>query len=175
MSRPESHIVYEFGDFRLDATRRLLFAKGVAEPRAITPKAFETILYFVEHRGELLDKDRLMAELWPGLVVEENSLTQVISLLRRILGEARGENRYFATVPGRGYRFVADVTRLPEVPETEPSPRRASVTDTRSGKGHRSKLVLPVALAASALGIALFAHTWHVGWWQAKESATARS
>jgi TolB-like protein/DNA-binding winged helix-turn-helix (wHTH) protein len=177
MSRPESHIVYEFGDFRLDVSRRLLLAKGVAEPRAITPKAFETILYFVEHPGELLDKDRLMAELWPGLVVEENSLTQVISMLRRILGEARGENRYIATVPGRGYRFVADVTRVPDASEIEPTaPPRASLIDASSGKLHRSKLVVPVALAASAFGIALFAYAWHAGWWQEKERAVpARS
>jgi TolB-like protein/DNA-binding winged helix-turn-helix (wHTH) protein/Tfp pilus assembly protein PilF len=177
MSRPESHIVYEFGDFRLDVSRRLLLAKGVSEPRAITPKAFETILCFVEHPGELLDKDRLMAELWPGLVVEENSLTQVISMLRRILGEARGENRYIATVPGRGYRFVAHVTRLPDAPDTQPTGvPRASVVDASSGRLHRSKLVVPVALAASALGIALFAYAWHVGWWQAKENTVpARS
>jgi len=177
MSRPESHIVYEFGDFRLDASRRLLFARGIAEPRPITPKAFETILYFVEHRGELLDKHQLLAELWPGLVVEENSLTQVISMLRRILGEARGENHYFATVPGRGYRFVADVTRLLDVPETELTVLpRASVGDASSGKVHRSKVFVRVAFVASAFGTALLAYAWHVGWWQAKETAVpARS
>ena len=120
MSRPESHIVYEFGDFRLDASRRLLFAKGAREPCAITPKTFETILYFIEHAGELLHKDRLIADLWPGVVVEENSLTQIIYVLRRILGEGRGENRYIATVPGRGYQFVADVTCVREVPDITP-------------------------------------------------------
>ena len=75
--------------------------------------------YFVEHPGQLLDKDRLLTELWPGLVVEENNLTQTISALRGVLGETPGENRYLATVPGRGYRFVAPVVRLPE-----PSPSR---------------------------------------------------
>src|SRR5258708_18834068 len=111
-NEPQPHVIYEFGDFRLDAGRRLLFARGSCDPLALTPKALETILYFVERRGELLEKDRLMGELWPGLVVEENSLTQVISVLRRVLGETRGENRYLATVQGRGYRFVADVVRL---------------------------------------------------------------
>jgi TolB-like protein len=54
----------------------------------------------------------LLAELWPGRVVEENSLSQVISLLRRALGESRRDNRYIVTVPRRGYRFVADVVRV---------------------------------------------------------------
>jgi DNA-binding winged helix-turn-helix (wHTH) protein len=93
MVEPDRHVVYEFGDFRLDASRRLLFATGAAEPLAITPRVFDTILYFVEHRGELLEKSRLLADLWPGVVVEENNLTQVISVLRHVLGETRGENR----------------------------------------------------------------------------------
>jgi TolB-like protein/DNA-binding winged helix-turn-helix (wHTH) protein/Tfp pilus assembly protein PilF len=174
MSRPESHIVYEFGDFRLDVSRRLLLAKGVAEPRAITPKAFDTILYFVEHPGELLEKDRLLAELWPGLVVEENSLTQVISLLRRVLGETRGENRYIATVPGRGYRFVADVTRLPESPETHPAtPPLALADQGNSEKLPRTKVAIHVALTATALVIALIAYAWRVGWWRQADEAAA--
>ncbi len=128
MSEPESHVIYEFGDFRLDATRRLLFARGNSEPLPITTKVFETLLYLVEHQGELLEKDRLIAELWPGLIVEESSLTQVISVLRHILGETRGENRYLATVHGRGYRFVADVARMreePKVARTTPAPEPA--------------------------------------------------
>src|SRR5215203_1798337 len=119
MSGLKSHLIYEVGNFRLDATRRLLFAKGASEPLPITPKVFETILYFVERPGELLQKDRLLAELWPGLVVEENNLTQVISVVRRVLGETRGENRYLATVPGRGYQFVAQVVRRPDSTEAE--------------------------------------------------------
>src|SRR4030095_4951774 len=74
-----------------------------------TPKVFDTLLYLVEHQGVVLDKDELMLAIWPDTVVEENNLNQSISVLRRVLGESRGENRYVATVPGRGYRFVADV------------------------------------------------------------------
>lgn len=50
-----------------------------------------------------------MKAIWPDTVVEENDLTQNISLLRRLLGERRDEHRYIVTVPGSGYRFVADV------------------------------------------------------------------
>ena len=50
-----------------------------------------------------------MQAIWPDAFVEENNLNQSVSALRRALGEVRGENRYIVTVPGRGYRFVADV------------------------------------------------------------------
>jgi TolB-like protein len=106
------HVVYEFGDFRLDAGRRVLRARDEPGHVAISPQVFETLLYLVEHAGELLEKDRLLSALWPAVVVEENSLNRVISSLRRLLGEAPGENRYIVTVPGRGYRFVADVFRV---------------------------------------------------------------
>jgi serine/threonine-protein kinase len=100
--------VYEFGDFRLDCRRRILQRlDGTMVPLA--PKAFDTLTCLVEHVGAVLDKDALIRAVWPGVTVEENNLNQSISLLRRTLGEGRGDHRYIATVPGRGYQFVADV------------------------------------------------------------------
>src|SRR5215510_9444490 len=107
-------IVYEFGGFALEAERRLLLRRESGEPIALTAKVLDTLLYLVEHRGETLDKDTLLRAIWPELVVEENNLTQNISTLRQVLGETRGENRFIVTVPRRGYRFVADVTRREE-------------------------------------------------------------
>ena len=63
----------------------------------------------VEHAGELLDKDRLLAALWPGLVVEENSLSQSVSALRKALGDDAQQPRFVQTVPRRGFRFIAPV------------------------------------------------------------------
>jgi DNA-binding winged helix-turn-helix (wHTH) protein/TolB-like protein/Flp pilus assembly protein TadD len=101
--------VYEFGDFRLDTAKRLLRRlDGTAVP--LTPRVFETLLYMVEHHGIVLDKERLMEAVWPDSIVEENNLSQNISTLRRIFGETPGSHRYIVTVPGRGYRFVADVS-----------------------------------------------------------------
>lgn len=111
MDTPVAHVVYEFGDFRLDASRRLLFAKGQSRHLGVAPQAIEALVYLVEHAGEFLGKERLLAALWPGAVVEENSLNRVISNLRHVLGESPGDHRYIATLPGRGYRFVADVVR----------------------------------------------------------------
>src|SRR5689334_19385589 len=105
MSVPETHI-YEFGDFRLDAGRRLLLRHGEMVP--LTPRVFDTLLYFARHQGRLLGKDELIQAIWPDSFVEENNLTQNVSTLRRALGESRGDNRYIVTVPGHGYRFAAD-------------------------------------------------------------------
>jgi len=105
---------YEFGDFRLDAGRRLLLPKHGERALPLTARAFDTLLYLVERPGKLLSKATLMGAIWPDVVVEENSLNQNISLLRRVLGESPGEYRFIVTIPGRGYRFVADVHTVSE-------------------------------------------------------------
>src|SRR5205814_7657130 len=74
------------------------------------------------HHDIVLDKDRLMEAVWPDSIVEENNLTQNIYTLRRVFGETPDAHRFIVTVPGRGYRFVADV-RLREV-DAGPEPRR---------------------------------------------------
>jgi DNA-binding winged helix-turn-helix (wHTH) protein/tetratricopeptide (TPR) repeat protein len=106
MSAP-SQDVYEFGDFRLDAGKRLLLRRG--EPVPLTPKVFDTLLHLVQHHGKVIAKDDLMHAVWPDTAVEENNLNQNISTLRRVFGENRGENRYIATVPGKGYHFIPAV------------------------------------------------------------------
>jgi DNA-binding winged helix-turn-helix (wHTH) protein/TolB-like protein/tetratricopeptide (TPR) repeat protein len=115
--------IYEFDDFRLDATERMLLRSG--EPVLLTPRVFDTLLYLVRHQGRVLEKDELMRALWPDAFVEENNLTQNVSTLRRALGEAKGENRYIVTVPGRGYRFAADVKTV--TGEAAPIPEAAVV------------------------------------------------
>ncbi len=109
-----SRFTYEFGDFRLDAARRLLLLKNGDRALPLTARAFDTLLYLVEHPGKLLSKAALMSAIWPNVVVEDNSLNQNISLLRRVLGEHPGDYRYIVTVPGRGYRFIAEVQTVSE-------------------------------------------------------------
>jgi DNA-binding winged helix-turn-helix (wHTH) protein/tetratricopeptide (TPR) repeat protein len=99
--------IYEFGDYRLDAGKLLLSRAGEHVP--LTPKVFDTLLLLVKRKGEVLAKEELLRTIWPDTIVEENNLNQNISTLRRILGESRGENRFIATVPGRGYRFIPEV------------------------------------------------------------------
>ncbi len=100
---------YEFSGFCIDIQKRLLSAGGDGRLVPLSPKVFETLLYFVERRGELLDKATLMKAVWPNVIVEENSLNQNISVIRRALGETPGQHKFIVTEPGRGYRFVADV------------------------------------------------------------------
>lgn len=104
--------VYEFGPFRLDPLRRVLTSRETGQPIALASRAFETLLYLVEHPGELIDKSTLLDAVWPNTVVEENNLHQSLTALRRALRERPGDNQFIVNVPGRGYRFVADVVRV---------------------------------------------------------------
>jgi len=98
---------YQFGPFCIDAEKRVLLRDGQIAP--LSPKAFDTLLVLVEHHGEVVGKDDLMELLWPNSDVEESNLAHHISALRKTLGESLNERRYIVTVPGRGYRFAADI------------------------------------------------------------------
>jgi len=104
--------VYEFGDFRLFAAQRRLTARSDGRAIELSAKALDALHFLVQHPGELLDKSTLIAAVWPNVVVEENNLNQVISALRRALGDGSGGRRFIATVPGRGYQFVAPVREV---------------------------------------------------------------
>ena len=119
MSNSQTHI-YEFDEFRLDAAKRLLSRGG--ETIALMPKAFDTLLYLVENGGRVVEKDELMAEIWTDAIVEENNLSQNISILRRVLGEKKNEHRFIVTVPSRGFKFVAEVRPLSQTLVREPKP-----------------------------------------------------
>jgi TolB-like protein/DNA-binding winged helix-turn-helix (wHTH) protein/Flp pilus assembly protein TadD len=99
--------LYEFGPFSLDPQERILWRDGKA--LAVTPKVFDTLLFLVRNQGRVLSKDELLQEIWPGTFVEEVNLAVNISTLRKLLGENPQDGRYIVTVPGRGYRFVAEV------------------------------------------------------------------
>ena len=103
---------YEFGAFRLDTKKRLLLREETSVP--LTPKAFDTLLLLVESNGQLITKQDLMERLWPDTFVEEGSLTRNIYILRKALGDNPLDHLYIVTVPGQGYRFVSEVTELPE-------------------------------------------------------------
>jgi len=103
--------LYQFGEFQLDAGRRLLLREG--EPVVIAPKVYEVLLALVETQGQPLSKDDLLSRVWPDTIVEESNLTVSVSALRRVLGERRGEQKYIATIPGVGYKFVAPVSQPP--------------------------------------------------------------
>ncbi len=85
-------------------------------PVPLTPKVIQLLAALVARSGELLPKDELIREVWGGTVVEENNLARHVSTIRKALGERPGQREYIATIPGVGYRFVASVTELDELP-----------------------------------------------------------
>ncbi len=109
MPAQQPPLIYEFGDFDLDALRRVLISRADGQQVEITGRVLEALVYFLERPGQLIDKKVLIEALWPHVIVEEGSLTQTIHTLRRVLGEKPAEHRYIATAAGRGYRFVAEV------------------------------------------------------------------
>ena len=162
--------VYQFGDFHLDVEeRQLLRRDGTAVP--LTPRVFDTLRYLVEHSGKVLDKEVLMDAVWPDAVVEENNLAQNISTLRRVFGESPGSQRYIVTVPGRGYRFIAEVSQrengaapgatatnnLPPTPTlvAETPIEKTSVAEPPAIRPTLRPILL-IALTLCALGAALF-------------------
>lgn len=103
-------VLYEFGSFQVDPDRQVLLREN--QPVAITPKAFETLLILVRHSREVVSKDELMKAVWPDSFVEEANLSQNIFRIRKALGVAPGDERYIVTLPGRGYRFAAQVREV---------------------------------------------------------------
>jgi DNA-binding winged helix-turn-helix (wHTH) protein/TolB-like protein/tetratricopeptide (TPR) repeat protein len=161
---------YEFDEFKVDvASRRLRKLDG--SPVDISARAFDVLLYLLEHPGEDVSKDRLTTAAWPNTVVEENNLNQAISLLRRALADSRNEPRYIMTVAGRGYRFVAKVNRY-EVADgfvnaattsaiAEPASPSVAPTASPASRWLSNKALLVgitiLAMLGVVLGVALFA------------------
>jgi TolB-like protein/DNA-binding winged helix-turn-helix (wHTH) protein len=120
--------IFLFEPFRLD--RRGLFRReegGGFVPLNLGSRAAEILRILVERSGELVSKEEIIAIVWPETVVEDSNLTVQISALRRSLDEQRAERSYIQTVPGRGYRFVATVTRL------QPSGATESASEAMAG------------------------------------------
>ena len=157
MITPTDSIIYEFDNFRIDSGKRLLL-NGGGGPISLTPKIFDTLLYLVSHNGKVLEKDELMSAIWPDTIVEENNLNKNISVLRQVLGENPGAHRFIVTVPGKGYKFVADVRTISveKIPETSDSkPRRERRSSKRSAFA-AAGVIAAIAIALLALGYSYF-------------------
>ena len=101
-----------FGDFVLDTEERLVYRNGKA--MGLPPKAVDLLIALAEEPGRLRTKEELLQRVWSDVVVDESNLTQTIFLLRKALDD--DGNRWIATVPRRGYRFVGTVTEAAEAP-----------------------------------------------------------
>ncbi len=99
-----------FGPFRLVAGRRRQLKKG-DEPLQLGARALDTLVALVGRAGEVVTQRELISRIWPDATVEDANLRMHIATLRKALGDGREGARYIATVPGRGYSFVAPVTQ----------------------------------------------------------------
>jgi adenylate cyclase len=97
-----------FDRFTLDPARGCLL-DGTAEI-PLRPKAYDVLRHLAERADHLVSKDEMMAAVWPGVFVTDDSLVHAVAELRKALGDR--DQRIVRTVPRRGYRFVAPVTVL---------------------------------------------------------------
>jgi len=141
MNRPNDGVL-RFGEYVLDPQKRLLWKDGDSIP--LMPKAFDLLRYLAENHGRVIDKDELMSAVWPDTVVEESNLSQNISILRRALGEKRAQNLYIATVPGTGYKFVADVEL--EGPGKAPEPVTSAQAPDLGTRSRWRVFAIPVGI-----------------------------
>src|SRR5262249_7615874 len=123
--------IHAFGPFRLDVQGETLFRD--TEPVALSKRAVALLRILVERAGALASKDALIEAAWPGLAIEETTLTVQIAALRRALGEAPGGEDWIVTLPRRGYRFVGPTVtkseaQVPEAPMADPASKSSPTT-----------------------------------------------
>ncbi|UZK65650.1 winged helix-turn-helix domain-containing protein [Sphingomonas sp. M1-B02] len=114
--------VHSFGDFRLDEREKQLWRGD--ERVAVNPRYFDALVLLVRNAGGLVDKDRFFDEVWRGMTVGDEALTQCIKSLRKALGDLHSDPLYIETVPKRGYRFIAEVSPRAPAPVTTTPPRQ---------------------------------------------------
>ena len=100
---------YVFGSFQLVPTQRLLLDSG--RSLRLGSRALEILITLVECAGETVSKDQLIGRVWPDTVVDEGALRVHVAAVRKALGDGRDGHRFIVSNPGRGYSFVAPVTR----------------------------------------------------------------
>ena len=121
-----SQTIIEFGRFAVVPYRREVLLKG--RPIKLGGRAFDMLMALVEARGDVVSRDALMRRVWPGAIVEENSLQRQIATLRKAFAEDRDIIR---TVAGKGYQFTGSVQLRSEGPDGEMVP-----AGTDAGSSH---------------------------------------
>jgi DNA-binding winged helix-turn-helix (wHTH) protein len=111
--------VYRFGRCRLDkGSRELTRDDRLA---AIEHRAFDLLVYLIEHRDRAISKDELQEAIWPRMILTESALTRCVMRARRAVGDDPQLQRVIKTVHGHGYRFVAPLAGVPPAARAEPA------------------------------------------------------
>ncbi len=151
---------YRFDEFTLEVAARKL-TRGAAAT-AVPSRAFDTLVYLLEHRERLVSKNELIDAIWSDVVVTDDSLTHAISVVRRALGDERDHPRYIQTVPRRGYRFIGTVRAAEAEPPIKPGEPNAAPAAARVVAASPSRQAggwarVAAGAAVLALVVALFA------------------
>jgi Tol biopolymer transport system component/DNA-binding winged helix-turn-helix (wHTH) protein len=144
----------DFGRFSLDLTEHRLLREGVQVP--LTPRVFDLLTVLVENAGHLVEKERLLKEVWTDAFVEESNLTRAVSVLRKALGETEAE-RFIETVPKRGYRFVAAVRANPVATPVHNHQAGGPDAPVHVAKSFAARMTVVALAAVATIGTALVA------------------
>jgi adenylate cyclase len=151
---------YRFGQFVLNLDRRCLQKAGA--DLALRPKSFDVLRYLVERAGRVATKDELVSAVWPNVIVSDDSLTQCIRDIRKVLNDD-GE-QFIRTVQRRGYMFVADTAPFDGT-------ERPTAAAVRARLSNLPRLGLPIAALAGLFLIAALG-AWSRGWLGRQPPAT---
>src|SRR5215470_15499082 len=117
--------MFQFEGYTLDFARSSL--RAADRNVRLRPKAFDVLRYLVENADRIVTKEELIRAIWPNVIVTDEALTHCISEVRQAIGDS--EQTIVATVPRRGYRFVATVSwiaasgaEVPPLPDSGPQP-----------------------------------------------------
>ena len=136
-----------FAEYELDRARRQLLKDG--RPVTLTAKAFDLLLFLTDNAGRVVSKEELLDSLWNDQFVEESNLSVQVSAIRKALGDNHSEPRFLATIPGKGYQFVAEISRSGHQATQENS---VKANLPRPGARESGR---PVYLAAALVGLAI--------------------
>jgi TolB-like protein/DNA-binding winged helix-turn-helix (wHTH) protein len=154
----------QIGDWAVEPALNQLSAAGTTVK--VEPKAMAVLVHLADRPGQVVSRDALLAAVWPGVFVGDDSLTQVVIKLRKALGDVPEKSSYIQTIPKGGYRLVAPVVRSPDLtpvpvpPDSPALPARRASWIVRAGLA----AVLPAVLLLAALA-----------WWIDSERATSRA
>jgi Tol biopolymer transport system component/DNA-binding winged helix-turn-helix (wHTH) protein len=144
-----------------------------SEIRPLEPKSFRLLLFLAENAGRVLPKEEIMAAVWPGTFVSDNSLARAITQVRKALDDDPRSPRYIETIPTVGYRFIAELQASesqPEAPDAVPAApaprlpdtsgtdneRQRAIGHTRGTKRWQSVAAVSVVLALLVIGATLW-------------------
>ena len=144
VSNNGSDKIYDFGPYRVDSGQRFLLRNQ--KPIHLSPKTFELLIFLIEHPNQVIDKERVMEEVWKDLYVEEANIAVHISTLRKALNGDGQNGATIETFPKVGYRFSADVREVPNGALPTAGGTNAAIAGSRSRNIRIAAVVLGTAV-----------------------------